>query len=50
MVAGSFLDGKDSVLAITGGTGAYMDACGEMLLHAHNAEGPEYDLTFSIAD
>src|SRR5262245_2117681 len=32
-VEGPFLDAGDSVLAITGGTGAYMNARGQMSLH-----------------
>ena len=48
-VEGPFLDGKDSVLAITGGTGKYMNARGEMQLHARNAEGSEYDFKFNLA-
>ena len=31
---GPFLDGKDSVLAVTGGTGKYKTVRGEMQLHA----------------
>ena len=37
-----------SVLAITGGTGAYAGARGEMALHARNPEGSEYDFRYSI--
>ena len=48
-VEGPFLDGKDSVLAVTGGTGKYMNARGEMQLHARNAEGSEYDFKFNLA-
>lgn len=47
-VEGPFLDAGDSVLAITGGTGAYAGAKGEMNLHARNAEGTEYDFTYNI--
>jgi len=47
-VEGPFLDAGDSTLAITGGTGVYAQARGEMLLHARNAEGSEYDFTSSI--
>jgi hypothetical protein len=36
------------VLAITGGTGAYAEARGEMQLHARNAAGSEYDFTYRI--
>ena len=47
-VEGPFLDGKDSVLAITGGTGKYSGAKGEMGLHARNEKGTEYDFKYSI--
>ncbi|HKG25044.1 MAG TPA: allene oxide cyclase family protein [Thermomicrobiales bacterium] len=47
-VEGPFYDAADSVLAITGGTGAYRDARGQMTLHARNAEGTEYDFTYEI--
>jgi Allene oxide cyclase len=48
-VEGPFLDAGDSVLAVTGGTGTYSGAKGEMALHARNAEGTEYDFGYSIA-
>lgn len=48
-VEGPFLDsGADSVLAITGGTGAYRNARGEMTLHARNLAGTAYDFVFRI--
>jgi len=47
-VEGPFLDGKDSVLAVTGGTGMYASVRGEMKLHARNAEGSEYDFTYNL--
>jgi len=47
-VEGPFYDATDSVLAITGGTGAYRDARGQMTLHARNAEGTEYEFTYEI--
>ena len=37
-------------LAITGGTGQWSGASGEMLLHARNPEGTEYDFTFMLED
>ena len=48
MVAGPFLDGEDSVNAITGGTGAYEGATGEMELGYRDPEGTEYDFIFHI--
>lgn len=48
MVQGSFLDGKDSVMAITGGTGKYRGAKGEMTLHARDDKGSEYDFIFRL--
>jgi hypothetical protein len=48
-VHGPFLDGRDSVLAVTGGTGDYVGVTGEMKLHARNAEGTEYDFHYTLA-
>ena len=45
-VEGPFFDASDSTLAITGGTGAYSAAHGEMLLHARDATS--YDFTYTI--
>ena len=47
-VEGPFYDTADSVLAITGGTGAYSGARGQMKLHARNPEGTEYDFAYEI--
>jgi allene oxide cyclase len=47
-VEGPFYDVGDSALAITGGTGAFADARGQMLLHARNDEGSEYDFTYMV--
>jgi allene oxide cyclase len=47
-VEGPFYDGKDSVLAITGGTDEYKDASGQMTLHARDPEETEYDFTYEI--
>jgi allene oxide cyclase len=47
-VEGPFLDAGDSVLAVTGGTGQYAGARGEMALHARDAKGSEYDFKFSL--
>jgi len=47
VVQGPFLDAGDSVLAITGGTGAYRNARGTMDLHARSAT--EFEFTFHIS-
>jgi hypothetical protein len=47
-VEGPFYDAKDSTLAITGGTGDYKEASGEMTLHARNDKGTEYDFTYNV--
>jgi len=47
-VEGPFYDGKDSHLAITGGTDEYKDASGQMTLHARNPEETEYDFTYEV--
>jgi hypothetical protein len=47
-VAGPFLDSGDSVLTVTGGTGAYAGMSGEMTLHARNPEGSEYDFGYKL--
>ena len=43
-----FDDGRDSVLAVTGGTGIYRDVRGEMRLHWRNAGGTEFDFIFTL--
>jgi len=47
-VEGPFLDAGDSVLAVTGGTGQYAGASGEMKLHGRNPEGSEYDFVYNL--
>jgi allene oxide cyclase len=47
-VQGPFYDTRDSTLSITGGTGAYRDARGQMQLHALDG-GKKYDFTFQIS-
>ena len=49
MVQGPFYDTKDSTLAIIGGTGAYSNTRGDMLLHSRNDKGTEYDFTYNFA-
>ena len=50
MNEGTFTDGKDSVFAVTAGTGKYMKARGEMNLHIRNKEGTEYDMNYSVTE
>lgn len=47
-VQGPFLDAGDSVLAITGGTGAYAGARGQMTLSAHNENATEFDFVYEV--
>jgi allene oxide cyclase len=47
-VEGPFLDAGDSVLAITGGTGKYAGARGQMKLHARDAKGTAYDFVYEL--
>lgn len=48
VVSGPFYDAKDSTLAITGGTGKYEGAHGQMRLHARDAKGSAYDFVFRV--
>jgi allene oxide cyclase len=47
-VQGPFSDTGDSVLAITGGTGKYRNARGEMELNYHNPAGTKFDFIFHV--
>jgi allene oxide cyclase len=47
-VQGPFNDTGDSILAITGGTGAYAGAHGQMTLSFHNEEGTAFDFVYEI--
>lgn len=47
-VEGPFYDAKDSTLAITGGTGDYTEAGGQMTLAARDDKGTEYDFTYDV--
>ena len=49
-VEGPFYDTKDSVLAVTGGTGDFAKARGEMGLHARDAKGSAYDFSYSLRE
>ena len=39
----------DSLLAITGGTGIFLEAQGQMLLHDHFGDATQYDFTFMLS-
>jgi len=47
-VEGPFYDTRNSVLAITGGTGAYRKARGQMGLKFHNQAGTKFDFVFHV--
>jgi allene oxide cyclase len=48
-VEGPFYDTRNSVLAITGGTGKYRDARGQMKLKYHNDAGTKFDFVFHLS-
>jgi Allene oxide cyclase len=48
-VQGPFYDDlRSSKLAITGGTGVYQNARGQMILHSRNPAGSEFDFIFHV--
>ena len=47
-VEGPFLDAGDSVLAVTGGTGDYAGARGDMVLSAIGTDGKAYSFTYRL--
>jgi allene oxide cyclase len=47
-VQGPFYDTRNSVLSVTGGTGAYRNSRGEMVLRSRNG-GKEYDFIFRLS-
>ena len=47
-VEGPYYDSKNSILAITGGTGAYASVRGQMNLNARDG-GKEYDFIFHLS-
>jgi hypothetical protein len=48
-VEGPFYDAGGSVLAVTGGTGAYRNVRGEMELKYRNPAGTEFDFVFHLS-
>jgi allene oxide cyclase len=47
-VEGPFFDTGDSVMVITGGTGKYAGAKGDMKLHARDAKSTAYDFIYEL--
>jgi allene oxide cyclase len=47
-VEGPFSDTGDTVLSVTGGTGAYRNSRGSMELRYHNPAGTEFDFVFDL--
>src|ERR1700732_5044917 len=47
-VEGPFYDTGDSVMAVTGGTGNYAGAKGDMKLHPRDAKGSAYDFSYEL--
>jgi allene oxide cyclase len=47
-VEGPFYDSSDSVLVVTGGTGKYAGAKGDMKLHSRDAKGSAYDFVYEL--
>lgn len=45
---GPFHDSGDTTMAVTGGTGKFIGAQGEMLLHARDAKGTEYAFKYTL--
>jgi hypothetical protein len=50
MNEGVFSDDKDSVFAVIGGTGKYMNARGQVQFHVRNKEQTENDLKYSLSE
>jgi hypothetical protein len=50
VVAGPFNDVGDSVLAITGGTGAYANARGSMTLRFRDEAGAEFNFIYELVE
>jgi hypothetical protein len=49
-VEGPFYDAKESVLAITGGTGKYQNARGQMSLKAANEDATKFEFVYELYD
>ena len=47
-VEGPFMDAGDSLFAVTGGTGKYNGAGGQMKLHPREGKDPAFDFTYDL--
>ena len=47
-IEGPFMDSGDSLFAVTGGTGKYAGAMGQMKLHPRDEKSSSYDFTFDL--
>jgi allene oxide cyclase len=47
-VEGPFYDAGDSVLVVTGGSGKYAGAKGDLKLHSRDAKGSSYDFVYEL--
>ena len=47
-VEGPYYDKQDSTMAVTGGTGIYLSAQGEVRMHPLDAKRTQYELTFTL--
>jgi allene oxide cyclase len=47
-VEGPFFDSGDSVMVVTGGTGKYAGAKGDMKLHPRDAKSTSYDFVYEL--
>ena len=47
-IEGPFMDAGDSLFAVTGGTGKYVGAKGQMKLHPRDAKSSAYDFTYDL--
>ena len=47
-IEGAFMDAGDSLMTVTGGTGKYAGAKGQMKLHPRDAKGSAYDFIYEL--
>ena len=47
-IEGAFMDSGDSLMTVTGGTGKYAGAKGQMKLHPRDAKGSSYDFIYEL--